>query len=128
METRVLKVGCEVLAFVFNMMPQNAQWPGDTKDGVQVIVENQHSRLAEQFGWHTDKAKSSTHLNIFMIPLDLRMETVASVERPWMLLEEARPKMAQFSIQIIPFHITATYSLCLGAKFLYACLMSRVAA
>jgi len=57
METRVLKVGCEVLAFVFNMMPQNAQWPGDTKDGVQVIVKNWHSRPAERFGWHADEGK-----------------------------------------------------------------------
>jgi len=39
------------------MMPWNAQQPGDTKDDVQVIVKNWHSRLAERFGWHADKIK-----------------------------------------------------------------------
>jgi len=46
-----------------------------------------------------------------------------------MIVPEARLKMVQCSTQIMPFHMTATYSLCLdlNVELWYACFMSRVA-
>jgi len=57
MEARVFKDGHKVLAFVFYTVPRDSQWPGDVKDGVQVIVKKRHGTLAEQLGWHVDKGK-----------------------------------------------------------------------
>src|SRR5882724_4225089 len=97
MESGVFKDRHEVLAFVFNAVPWDSQWPGDVKDGVQVIVERQHGTLAEQLEWHADKGKIVHPFEYIFDALDLRMVTAVSAGRPWIPPDKARLKMVQCS-------------------------------
>src|SRR5882724_6603590 len=76
------------------------------------------------------KVKSSTHLSMCSMPLDLKIAIATSAGRPWILPKESRLKTVQCSTQIMPFHMTATYGLCLriNGELWDAHSMSRVAA